>query len=170
MNLVKFLLKEHSKATTAKIVKYVNGNPARFQELVDVYLKGPGQITQRAAWPLSYCVEHNPELIYPHLSKILKFLHKPENHDAVKRNTIRLLQYVNIPTRMQGNVATICFDSCCRANIFNDRTRQPRTSTTRSAKRTQRDSGVSNALRQCWLCFSCNKDSEKVKSLTLLSK
>jgi hypothetical protein len=31
-------------------------------------------------------------------------------HDAVKRNVLRILKYVEIPRPMQGIVATLCFD------------------------------------------------------------
>jgi hypothetical protein len=72
-------------------------------------LTGPYRITQRAAWPLSYCVESYPALIRPHLNVLLDHLKKPGLHDAVKRNTIRLLQFVEVPKRLQGKTADICF-------------------------------------------------------------
>ncbi len=77
--------------------------------LVGIYLKGPYRITQRAAWPLSYCVVAHPELIDGHLSSMLKFVKKPGNHDSVKRNTVRLLQFIEIPKRFHGQVVDLCF-------------------------------------------------------------
>ena len=109
MNLVETIEKEHSKAQCDKIVTYVGNNPKRFSMLVEAYLNGPYRITQRASWPLSYCVELHPELIRPHLKHILKFVTKPNAHDAVKRNTIRLLQFIEIPKSLQGLVVDICF-------------------------------------------------------------
>lgn len=109
MDLTKALLKEHSKAQMTKIVDYVGQNKARFKVLVEVYLAGPYRVTQRAAWPLSYCVEHHPELVKPHLKPLLDFLNKPGIHDAVKRNTLRLLQYSELPKRLHGRVADLCF-------------------------------------------------------------
>jgi hypothetical protein len=103
------LQKEHSKDLTAKIADYVGLNRARFKELVEVYLAGPYRITQRAAWPLSLCVERHPGLILPHLGLILKFVRRPGVHDAVKRNTVRLLQFIEIPPRYVGAVADLCF-------------------------------------------------------------
>ena len=98
-----------NKAQTCELVDYVNGKPNRFKELVDIYLKGPYRITQRAAWPLSIAVEKWPYLIDPHLKNILKFLRKKEVHDAVKRNTMRLLQFIELPKRFRGEVADLCF-------------------------------------------------------------
>jgi hypothetical protein len=109
MDLTKALLKEHSKAQMTKIVDYVGQNEARFKVLVEVYLAGPYRVTQRAAWPLSYCVERHPGLVTPHLKRLLDFLDKPGLHDAVKRNTLRLLQYVDLPKRLHGRVADLCF-------------------------------------------------------------
>jgi len=109
MDIKAALIKDHSKAITDKIVKYVGNNDDRFALLVDIYLKGPYRITQRAAWPLSHCVVTHPNLIDGHLAKILKFVKQPGNHDAVKRNTIRLLQFIEIPKRYHGQVVDMCF-------------------------------------------------------------
>ena len=65
MNLVETITNEHSKAQCDKIVKYIGCDRSRFAQLVKVFLSGPYRITQRAAWPLSYCVELHPELVRP---------------------------------------------------------------------------------------------------------
>jgi hypothetical protein len=109
MDLRDRLQKELSKNQTAKIADYVGFNKARFKEIVDIYLAGPYRITQRAAWTISLCVERHPELILPHLSQILKHTAGPGVHDAVKRNTVRLLQFIEIPRRYWGPVADLCF-------------------------------------------------------------
>lgn len=109
MNLCKSILKEYSKVTMTKIVDYVGDNPTRFKELVNIFLAGPYRITQRAAWPLSYSVRNHPAIIKPHLKKVLDHLEKPDIHDSVKRNTVRLLQDINIPKGLQGKVVDICF-------------------------------------------------------------
>jgi len=109
MNLVNVILKEHSKQQTNKISHYVGADPERFTELVAVFLAGPYRVTQRASWALSYCVEHNPALIKPHLKKVLGYLQKQDEHDAVRRNILRFLQYIAIPKAMQGKTIDLCF-------------------------------------------------------------
>ncbi len=109
MDLKNQILKEHSKANCRLISKYIGNNKKRFAGLISVYLAGPYRVTQRAAWPISYCVEEHPDLIVPHLKKMIDFLKKPGIHVAVKRNTIRLLQFISIPKKLQGQVAEICF-------------------------------------------------------------
>ena len=108
MDLKKRLILGQSKKLTTEIVDYVNGSPNLFKELLEIYLNGPYRITQRAAWPLSYCLEKWPYLIDPHYKKILQFMRKSDAHDAAKRNTMRLLQFVEIPKRYHGQVADLC--------------------------------------------------------------
>lgn len=108
MDLVKIILKEHSKKQRDLIVNYIDNNPKRFAELVDVFLKGPYRVTQRASWPMSYCIELNPNLIKPHLRTLFKVVQQPGMHDAVKRNIIRALQYVKIPKAYHAKAIQIC--------------------------------------------------------------
>jgi hypothetical protein len=110
MDLRTEILKEHSKAQAHKIADYVGSNAKRFEALIEVYLAGPYRVTQRAAWPLSLCVESHPSLIGPHLKKVLDYLKKPGIHNAVKRNTMRLLQFITVPKRNHDQVVNLCFD------------------------------------------------------------
>ena len=109
MNIVQEVLREHSKAMCDRVVNFVGKDPKRFGELVNAFLKGPYRVTQRAAWPLSYCVEQHPELVKPHLRKIIVNLNTPVLHHAVKRNTLRLLLFIDIPKSMQGIVVDVSF-------------------------------------------------------------
>ena len=109
MDIKKELLKEHSKRQTTKIVNYVGSSPARFKVLVKTFLAGPYRVTQRAGWPLSYCVREHPKLISPHLKPILKMLDKKDAHVAVKRNIMRLLQDIEIPKQLFGTLTDKCF-------------------------------------------------------------
>lgn len=110
MDLQKVLLKEHSKAQTDKVIKWVGNDKKRFAELMRLFLVGEYRLTQRTAWPMSYCVIAHPELIKPYFGKLVKLLRQPGMHDAVTRNIVRLLQEIEIPKKYQGEVMTICFD------------------------------------------------------------
>jgi hypothetical protein len=110
MDLKKKLNLGQSRMQTNEIVGYVDGSPIRFKQLVNIYLGGPYKITQRAAWSLSICVERWPYLADPHLKSLISFLGNTDSHDAVKRNTMRLLQFVEIPKRYHGDIATLCFN------------------------------------------------------------
>ena len=110
MNLRQEILKEHSKAQCNKIVEWVGNSQERFDELFRLFLNDEYRVVQRAAWPVSYCAIANPGLIKKHFGSLLTNLQKPNLHDAVKRNSIRLLQDVPIPRKYQGDVMTICFN------------------------------------------------------------
>jgi hypothetical protein len=109
MNIRTALLKEHSKKQCAAIVKWIGSDQKRFDELFDLFLNDEYRVVQRAGWPMSYCVEDHPEFIQKHFPKLLKNLNKKGIHEAVKRNTVRLLQYVTIPEKFHGKVMDICF-------------------------------------------------------------
>lgn len=109
MKLREQILKEHSKANCDKIVKWVGSDQQHFDELFDLFINDEYRVVQRAAWPLSYCVRNYPALIKKHFARLLKNLKKTGIHDAVKRNTVRLLQDVDIPEKYHGDVMDTCF-------------------------------------------------------------
>lgn len=109
MNLEKALKEANSRQSTDAIIRWVGKDSDRFGQLVDHLLGGSPGIQVRAAWPLSYCVEQHPELVKPHLSRLVGRLGKPGLHDAAKRSIVRLLQFVDVPRRLQGAVANACF-------------------------------------------------------------
>jgi hypothetical protein len=110
MRLRETILAEHSKANCTRITKWIGSNQQRFDELFDLFLNDEYHVVQRAAWPLSNSVIGHPQLVQKHFGRLLKNLKKPGLHDAVKRNTVRLLQAIAIPKKYQGEVMNICFD------------------------------------------------------------
>ncbi|MEP7372841.1 MAG: hypothetical protein ABI675_05585 [Chitinophagaceae bacterium] len=110
MKLRDQILKEHSKINCNAIVKWIGNSQARFDELLDLFLNDEYRVVQRAAWPLSNAVILHPQFIQKHFFKLLKNLEKPHLHDAVKRNTVRLLQDIAIPKKLHGRVMNLCFD------------------------------------------------------------
>src|SRR3982750_4822205 len=103
MNLRETILAERSKAQTDRIIKWVGSDQARFDELFDLFLNDEYRVVQRAAWPLSYCAMSHPLLIKKHFAKLVKNMKKPGLGDSVKRNTVRLLQHIEIPVKFHGD-------------------------------------------------------------------
>lgn len=118
MRLREEILKEHSKHQTNRIIKWIGNDQKKFDELVSLFLKGEYRVTQRAGWPLSYIAVEHPQLIKKHLKKLLLNLSNTDLHPAVIRNTVRLLQFIHIPSDLQG----LCTDTCFR--LLNDK-KQP---------------------------------------------
>ena len=110
MELEQMILEEHSKTQRDKIIAYIGTDQKRFDELVNLFLHGEYRITQRAGWPLSYIGIEQPNMIKKHLPKIIENLRRPNLHNAIKRNTVRLLQEIDIPSNLQGIVMDLCFN------------------------------------------------------------
>jgi hypothetical protein len=108
MNLREDLLREFSKAHTVDIARKIGANQEDFEELITLFLGKEYRVTQRAAWVVSHCADEHPWLIEKHIEPMILNLQKPVN-DAVKRNTLRVLRYVEIPEDLMGIAADICF-------------------------------------------------------------
>lgn len=109
MHLRDQILLEHSKKNCQQIVAWVGNDLQRFNELFHLFLNDEYRVTQRAAWPMGYCVIAHPEFIKNNFEKLINNLQKPGIHDAIKRNTLRLLQSVAIPRKYEGVVMDLCF-------------------------------------------------------------
>ena len=110
MDLQEAILEEHSKAQCDRIVRYVGKDKKKFAALMKLFFTGEYRVVQRAAWPVSVCVEKHPLLIGPYFKKILDYMQEPGTHEAVWRNSVRLLQFVDIPKRYHGRVMSSCFE------------------------------------------------------------
>ena len=110
MDIRQALLAEHSRRQTMAIVEYIGDDAKRFAELMKIFFASDYRLTQRAAWTMNYCAERHPQLIYPYLPKLLNCLSRDDDHDAVKRNIVRLLQYIEIPKKLLGKVYSHCVD------------------------------------------------------------
>ena len=108
MKIREEILKEHSRTQAEKIASYIGNNEIRFAELMELFFGNTYRVTQRAAWIVSICTERNPFLIEPFLSKMVNNLER-EVHDAVKRNTLRIFQSIELPKKLWGKTANICF-------------------------------------------------------------
>ena len=107
MNLRDQLVQEHSKAQTMKIVNYVDADINRFNQLYRLFKEQDYRLSQRAAWSVNYCVENNPHFLAGRFGELIELLDQPK-HDAIKRNILRMLQFVDIPDTWKG----IYYDRC----------------------------------------------------------
>lgn len=108
MDIRKTLISGNSKLTAVSIAEYIQNDEDKFKELMYLFLKDEPLITQRASWAVSHCADRYPELIMPWIKPMIKNLQKDIN-DAVKRNTVRVFQFIDIPENHLGKLADICF-------------------------------------------------------------
>ena len=101
------ILQEHSKKQCLKIVAWVGDDKNRFAELINLMLQDEYRVAQRAAYPVSYCVRKHPQLIKPWFGKMIKKMGDTKAHDAVRRNSLRILEEVDIPEKYCGQLFEI---------------------------------------------------------------
>ncbi len=78
-------------------------------ELVDLFLHDEYRVVQRAAWPLSLVAEKYPEMVAPHLEVMVRRMDDPGIPVSVKRNVVRVLQFLEVPEPLHGRVMDVCF-------------------------------------------------------------
>lgn len=108
MNIRESLQREHSKENTEKIVDYVSADDERLAELMDIFFHGPWEIVQRASWAVGKLGEQT-DLLKPYMGQMIKNLERTDLHDAIKRNTVRTWQFIEVPDEYLGEVADVCF-------------------------------------------------------------
>jgi hypothetical protein len=110
MDLKSEILKEHSKRQCVRLGDWIGQDKKRFKQLMELFLHDEYRVTQRSAWIVSYCADRHPELITPWLKPMLLKTREPGVHVAVRRNVMRILQNIEIPSSLLGTVITIGFD------------------------------------------------------------
>jgi hypothetical protein len=103
------IAKEFSKARVISIANYIGADEERFGILMNIFLRGLYINTQKAGWVLSECAEKYPFLIIPYFRNLIQKLQEPFASDSVKRNIIRVWQYVDIPDEYIDDIYDICF-------------------------------------------------------------
>jgi len=104
LDIRKKLWEEHSKSLCLEIVNYVGGDQIRFDLLFACVEEQKKTLSQRAAWPLSYCVENHPHLLEKHYLQLPEIISQAM-HPSVRRNTMRALLWAqSIPDEISGYI------------------------------------------------------------------
>src|ERR1043165_5977298 len=99
MREVKEILKEkvYSKQQALAVSEYACSSAERFAKLMQCFLSNEYRLAQRAAWSVSWAARQKPDLIEPHIKDLVAQLPRKDVHDAVIRNSVRILQEIEIP-------------------------------------------------------------------------
>ena len=111
MDLKKKILAEklYTKEQAMKISEYACSTPGHFAELMQCFLSNEYRLAQRAAWSVSWAAKKKQELILPYIKDLVAQLPRKDVHDAVIRNSVRILQQVEIPEALHGELMNCCF-------------------------------------------------------------
>lgn len=110
MDLLEAILEEHSKRQSIKIADWIGNNEKRFNQLIDLFFNGDEVVVQRSAWVLSHTADKYPVMVQKNLPKLVEKLNGINLHDAVKRNIVRILQFLPAPKRLHAQIMNVCFN------------------------------------------------------------
>ena len=102
-------MKEHSLQQAKKIAGYAISSRKNFAALMKCFFYPEYRLSQRAAWAVCHAVEQCPQMIEPYLEALVTQLHRKNLHNAIIRNSVRILQDIEIPEKLHGEVLNICF-------------------------------------------------------------
>jgi hypothetical protein len=102
--------KEHSKKNTLRLARWVGHDTGRFARLMELFLADDLQSKRRSSWVMTYCIERHPELAVPWIKILIAQCMQTNAHDAIQRNVMRSLQFVDIPRGKRGIVVNAGFD------------------------------------------------------------
>ncbi len=109
MNFAEELMKHRTAKHRDMIVQYVGKNPVHFKSILDLMLNSAEQkLREYAAWPISHIGYNHPNLALPHCATLIETLYK-EDHPAIHRAALRILQKLEIPEDLQGKAFDICY-------------------------------------------------------------
>ncbi|WP_160711022.1 hypothetical protein [Chitinophaga solisilvae] len=109
MDIRNAILKEHSKTQAQQIARWIGRDARKFAELIDLFLHDEYRVVQRSAWIISMVAEKYPALLAPHLTTMVTRMEDPALPSAVKRNVLRVLQFIQVPEELHGPVMNACF-------------------------------------------------------------
>ena len=110
MNLREEILKEHSRKQSLKIAEWIGGSEKKFKELLELFLFDIYRVSQRSAWVVNFVAEKHPKLIENNMKLLVNRLADSGLPVAVKRNIIRVLQFIPIPKNLHAKVMNLCFE------------------------------------------------------------
>jgi len=99
----------HFKKHAIAITEYAVLSEENFIELIDCFLSDETRAAQRAAWSIAWAAEKRPEMVMPFIGIFVDQLHKNNTHQALIRNSLRVLEILAIPERFHGSVLNACF-------------------------------------------------------------
>lgn len=111
MNIREELLRQqiHFKKHSIAITEFAASSDKNFKDLIDCFLSKDIRVAQRAAWSVSWAAEKYPEMVQPYIGVLVDQLKRKDVHNAVIRNSLRILEDVIIPEKFHGEVMDACF-------------------------------------------------------------
>ena len=98
---------KNSKQTWQTIINDVGDNPIKFKEAMSIFFSDDLELVKRISQVIGVIGEQQPQLIEPYLPQLVNMLDQ-NPIISVKRNVLRIFQFIHIPENLEGNL----FDKC----------------------------------------------------------
>ena len=108
MDLRHEILQADFKERVVYVADMIGNDPDKFDVLIELFMSPDAHTCQRASWILLHCTDNYPDMIQPYLKVLIKNLFTVKE-DAVKRNTLRAMQEIEIPEELWGETIEIAF-------------------------------------------------------------
>lgn len=102
------LLKGNSRTNADAVAGYIGADKARFMVLMRCMLDDDRRTGQLASHCATIVCDHFPELATPYVARLLGTLDGPV-HEAVQRNSIRMMQTCPLPEELHGRITEAMF-------------------------------------------------------------
>jgi hypothetical protein len=99
-----------SKQQVSSLAKTITDQQLVSSVLMPLFFSPSKKVAGRAAWILSNCAELEPAQLRPFLNEIIETLNRPPVTEAVKRNVLRVLQFVSPPEASHASLLHHCFN------------------------------------------------------------
>jgi len=103
------LEEEHSKRQSDLIIEFIGNDPQKLNTLAKHFLGDEYRLAQRAAMPFGNIARTNAKWVEPYLKDAILKINSSSVHDAIIRNTIRILSEIDIPEDIEGITLDLCF-------------------------------------------------------------
>lgn len=110
------LSKKASRANSYKVVAMVGEDYEKYQDLIGLIVENECPISEKAAWAMNHCFEDGTSFVDDYFEELTKVIADSNYSDSVKRNIVRVFQFVEIPEEFQSSVINSCFDLLANKN------------------------------------------------------
>lgn len=94
-----------------KVKRFLNENENNSKlpkQLTKLIFSDDPSVSMRASWTLQHLCFRKPDLIYPQIPQLIKFLKRNNNHSGAIRNVIRIFMEIELPEKYLSEIYDLC--------------------------------------------------------------
>lgn len=107
--LLDLLNLERSKKHIAQIVDRITDSEAGVDAMMEIFLGDHPRNAELAAWVVGDLGQKHPEKFIKRLPQLMEVLNSDKVHGSLKRNTLRILEKMDIPDEHLDAATDVCF-------------------------------------------------------------